>query len=172
MNEKDIINFVAKIEKPTLVNLTTLTKVTLAGGKKNSQQGRITKKTSDALVMLYPDTTDNSYEKMVKEQMVKEGKDPSAWSVGARKWGVRVGNTCLIEHKGSLYLEAHYIQKGTTEYFIDGNNPISLFDIEGLKESKPSQNENFQGGIQNMIEIRTISVESIIDIQIAQQKEG
>ena len=70
----------------------------LKGGKKNEQQGRV-RKTTNAVVTLGGAGTYGM-------RKVSEGEYETVAEVKSRAWGVRVGETCVIEHKGALYLNS------------------------------------------------------------------
>jgi len=95
----------------------------LKGGKKNLQQGRITK-LSTAEVTL-------GGTGMYATRKVNEGEFTSSDEVHKRTWGVRVGNSSIIEHKGNEYVEFFLEGKPKTSYFQDGLH-IDKADIEGL----------------------------------------
>lgn len=142
----------------TFVGLDTETQVKLKGGKKNPQQGRITKRMLGATVMCFTNTNSNAYENMVKRRLAAEGKDPESFELGARAWGQRIAGTPFVEHNGKHYLEVIFLRSGAVEYFMDGA-PISKDGIEGLDE--PAVNPEGQGGLDNKVVIRTFALDSI-----------
>ena len=143
-----------------IIKLTTMSDVKLTGGKKNPLQGKVTKVTEGATVNLMDGTT---YGEVVKEQMVKEGKDPNDFKINERPWGIRVDNTPLIKHNDQYYLETMHLSGGTTTYMVEGN-PTNKDDIEGLPVTKVS--ESSQGGIDNKVIIRTHKLESIVGLYV------
>lgn len=163
----------------SFVGLDTESKVTLKGGKKNPQQGRITKRTIGSSVMVFTNKESNSYENMVQRRLIEEGKDPTSFTVGPRTWGTRIENMPIVEHtKDDLtkdYLEVIFLKPGKTEYFQDGL-PINKEDIEGLddKEDKPTlvpapdaePTSVGQAGLDNKVVIRTYGEDSILAVRI------
>lgn len=151
-----------KIKGTTFCGLTTLTAVKLRGGKKNSMQGRVTKKTEDANVILFSNTKDSGYVSLVRKRMIAEGKDPDTFEPKPRAWGTRMGNSPFIEHNGKHYLECFFLSPGKTTYYLDGKE-IDKDLIEGLDSDKPKTEayEESQGGIENKVVIRTFAIESI-----------
>ena len=99
----------------------------LKGGKKNPQQGRI-RKTTNAVVTL---GSAGNY----GLRKVSEGEYETVAEVKSRAWGERVGETCIIEHKGALYLEFYPDGDSHTSYFLD-DSPIAKSDIDGLPSSR------------------------------------
>jgi len=159
------------IKGTTFAGLTTKTSVKLKGGKKNLQQGRITKITEKANIMLFSNSSVNGYEGMVKRRMVAEGKDPQEFVLKPRPWGKRVDNSPFIEHNGKYYLECFFINAGTSSYFLD-DEPIDKKDVEGLddpKEKTETQVES-QGGIDDKVILRTFALESILSIKIKSEE--
>ena len=159
------------VKGTTFAGLTTRTTVKLKGGKKNSQQGRVTKLTEKSNVMLFSNTTTSGYEGMVKRRMVAEGKDPSTFEVKPRAWGKRIDESPFIHHKDNYYLECFFVSPGTTTYFLD-DQPIDKADIEGLPESstKTDGEVESQGGIEDKVVLRTFSLESIVSIKINKEE--
>ena len=136
--------------------------VKLKGGKSNPLQERVEKKVSGSEVLIYNKYDKNGYEELVKEQMIKEGKDPSEFALKPRAWGKRIENTPFVEHNGKYYIECIFNKSGKSEYLVDGE--VYEDDIEGLPVKKV--NEESQGGIEKKIEVRTFSVDSIEKIEL------
>ena len=68
----------------TFVGMDTETEVTLTGGKKNPQQGRVTKVMTGATVMCFSNTRGSAYDAMVRRRLAAEGKDPDSFELGPR----------------------------------------------------------------------------------------
>lgn len=154
---------VDKVRGSTFMSLDTITDVKLTGGKKNPLQGRVTKSTRGANVMIFAGTDQNGYENMIKRRMLEEGKDPSTFVLGTRTWGTRIAESPFIEHNGKHYLECIYMSPGKTTYFVDGKETPKA-DIEGIPETK--ENPDSQGGIENKVVIRSFSLDSIVAARI------
>lgn len=99
----------------------------LKGGKGNPQQGRI-RKVSTAPVTL-------GGTGVYAMRKLAEGEFDSVTEVKDRAWGTRVGNSCIIEHKGGFYAEFYTDAKPVTTYYLD-DEEIAKEDIDGLPESK------------------------------------
>ncbi len=120
---------------PTVTDLENIsgTKITLSwqsypklkGGKGNPMQGNV-RKVSTAVVTL-------SGTGLYAMKKVQEGEFKSVTDVQERKWGVRRGNGCIIEHKGAEYVEFYVESKPVTTYFL-GENTIDKGDITGLND--------------------------------------
>jgi len=141
----------------TFVGMDTETEVTLKGGKKNPQQGRVTKVMTGATVMCFSNTNGSAYDAMVKRRLEAEGKDPASFELGPRAWGERIAGTAFVEHKGAHYLEVIFLRAGAVEYRLDGK-AVDEAAIEGLPEKRESTG---QGGLENQVVIRTFAMDSI-----------
>lgn len=145
----------------------TITDVTLTGGKKNPQQGRVTKVMNGAHIQLFSNKNgNNAYENMVNKRLAAEGK-PADFQVSPRKWGHRVKDVPMVEHNGELYLEAVFIKAGAVHYLLDGQ-PVAESDIIGLPVKK--EYEDQQGGVDNKVQLRTFKLSSIKALRIAGAK--
>lgn len=149
----------------TFISINTETAVKLKGGRKNLQQGRVTKRVTGSNVMVFQNKNTNAYENMVMRRLEKEGKNPQSFQLGPRTWGTRIPNTPFIEHKGNHYVEVIFLSAGDVEYQLDGI-VVDSSQIEGLPDRKP---EGQQGGLEDKVIIRTYSVESIKSITIDKQ---
>ena len=149
----------------SFVGIDTLTEVKLTGGKKNPQQGRITKRTTGASVMCFQNKTINGYAAMVGRRLVAEGKDPTSFVLGERAWGTRIPNMPIIEHfkdgATTYYVEVIFLKSGTVNYFQDGA-PIAKADIIGMFEGEAGE----QGGLENKVIIRSFKADSITEVRV------
>ena len=165
MQHAQLVDAVKNVTGASFIGLDTLTEVKLTGGKKNPQQGRITKRMTGANVMVFTNKNTNGYEAMVQRRLVAEGKDPATFELGARAWGTRVPNMPIVEHfkddTTNYYLEVIFLKAGTTEYLQDGL-PIAKADIEGL----PTAEGGEQGGLDNKVVIRCFAASSITELRI------
>lgn len=151
----------AALEGATFVGMDTETPVKLKGGKRNPQQGRVTKVMRGAQVMSFSNTNGSAYAAMVKRRLEQEGKDAHSFEVGARAWGERIAGTPFVEHKGSHYLEVIFLTAGETEYRLDGQ-PVDASEIEGLP---PKPESNGQGGLDRQVVIRTFKLENVTELR-------
>ena len=162
MNVNELKNELEKINGCTFAGIKAVTPVKLKGGKKNPMQGKVYKVVENGNCMLFPNKSSNGYENMVKRRLEKEGKDAENFKLGKRVWGKRIENTPLVEHKGKYYLEIIYMQTPKIHYMYDGK-PIEKDKIEGLPEKKT---EGKQGGLDNKVYIRTISLDNIKELKL------
>lgn len=145
----------------TFVGMDTETPVKLKGGKKNPQQGRVTKLMQGATVMCFSNTNGSAYNAMVQRRLAAEGKDPESFELSPRAWGERVAGTPFVTHKGKTYLEVIFLQSGKVQYQLDGA-PVDAAQIQGLPESKSTGG---QGGLENKVVIRTFDVQNILELR-------
>lgn len=145
------------VKGTTFMGMDILTAVKLKGGNKNPYQGRVTKKITDANVIIYSNTEDTGYMYMMKNLLLQEGKDPETYKPKPRAWGNRIGKSPFIEHKGKYYIEVFYLNPGKVDYFVDGICVQSTDGIPGIPAS--SKNEN-------KIIVRTHALDNIHKIRI------
>lgn len=161
--EQAIMEALSNVNGASFISIDTETVETLTGGKKNPQQGRVTKKVTGSSVMVFQNKTSNAYAAMVERRLIAEGKDPALFELGERTWGERIKNTPFITHKGELYLEVIFLRAGTRSYFLDGVE-VAESEIEGLKSSEPKAES--QGTLENKVIIRTYKVDSIKKLRV------
>lgn len=100
----------------------------------------ITKVTTGKRVLLFTNKNGSDYERIVRRRLVEVGKNPNNFELHDPKWGVRVIDTPLIEHRGKTYLQCIDITEGQSEYFMlgeraDPNNlglPVRRHNNQGL----------------------------------------
>lgn len=165
MHYQTLLNAVNNVSGASFVGLDTLTLVSLRGGKKNPQQGRVTKRMTGASVMVFQNKNINGYEAMIQRRLIAEGRDPTSFELGPRAWGQRLPNLPIVEHNGNYYLEVIFLKAGKVEYFLDGQ-PIARGDIQGLEE----KTEGIQGNLINKVIIRTFSADSITELRVDGQQ--
>lgn len=149
------------------INTTTTPKlnktlVTDDGRIENPYFDKVTKQ-SKLNCQIFQNKVKNGYEEMVKRRMVKEGKDPETFELQPRKWGVRLPNLPIIEHKGEYYLEVIVHNTLSSEY-IYNNKSVKSTEIKGWPSS--GDPEKSQGGIEDKVEIRSIKLSNIKEIHI------
>lgn len=157
MNYETLNEILEQVEGSGKFSIDTITDVKLKGGKKNPFQGRVQKRTNNAVVTIYNKYDQGAYVNLVKEQMEKEGKDSSTFEVKPRAWGVRIENTPFVKHNEKHYIECFFESSGETQYLVDGEEYDG--EIEGMPEKKV--NEESQGGIENKVIVRTFSIDSL-----------
>lgn len=148
----------------TFVSIDTETEVKLKGGKSNPHQGRVTKRVTGSVVMVFQNKSANGYDNMVRRRLQQEGKDPQSFTLQPRKWGRRLQGVPFVEHNGNHYVEVIFLHPGKTQYLLDGK-PVSKDDIIDL----PVRKEATQGGLDNKVIIRTYAAASIKGITINKQ---
>jgi hypothetical protein len=167
MKATQLLAAVSNINGGSFIGLDTLTEVKLTGGKKNPQQGRVTKEMSGAQVMAFQNKNINGYEAMIQRRLVAEGKDPASFELGERAWGTRVPNLPIVEHEKDgivkYYLEVVFLRPGAVIYRLDGR-PIAEADIEGLPVIR--DNPDSQASLVNKVIIRTFAADSITAVRI------
>ena len=165
MKHTQLVAAFQNVSGASFVGIDTLTEVKLTGGKKNPQQGRITKRMIGGHVMCFQNKNINGYEAMVARRLAAEGKDPASFVLGERAWGTRVPNMPIIEHfkdgATSYYVEVIFLKSGVVDYFIDGA-PIAKADIIGMADKE----EGEQGGLENKVVIRSFKADSITAVRI------
>ena len=161
MKHSVLINAVSAISGASFIGIDTHTDVKLTGGQKNPQQGRVTKRMHSATVMAFTNQNVNAYQAMVQRRLTAEGKDPLAFELRERAWGVRVPNMPIVEHKGAYYLEVIFIKPGYSEYLLDGH-VVPASAIQGL----PVASAGEQGGLEHKVIIRDFRADSITELRI------
>jgi hypothetical protein len=121
--------------------------VALLGGRKNEQQGRITKVTENLPVLLIGNG--GEYQAARRSEAGHE-----EFQAQARKWGTRREDG-IIENKGELYVEFIVKGRGQSKYLLD-NQPIDKADIIGLKPSVTPSDEA-SGVILRAIKIKNLT---------------
>jgi len=121
----------------TFVGFDMVTKVSLAGGKKNPMQGEIEKIHTGFVAMLFSNKLRSAYGKMVNKRLVQSGKDAD-FVPSALPWGTRVEGTACIEHKGNDYVQLIYTQKAKNLAQFVAESGIVLAD-EDLQLMMKSQ---------------------------------
>ena len=133
------IDQIIKVNGTTFIGFDVETPVKLTGGKKNSLQDRVTKRTFGLTGMVFSDKESNGYENQVNRELAKLGITDT-FKAGSAKWGQRITGTPFIEHKNNIYLQV--ILTGTskeTKYYVDGIETPKE-EIEGLPKQRPSKN--------------------------------
>lgn len=148
----------------TFISINTNTDVKLTGGKKNPQQGLVTKVTEGLNVMVFQNKKTNAYQNMVNKRLKQEGK-MTEFEVGTRKWGTRMEGQPFVEHNGQHYLEVICLGAGTSHYEVNGIETAAS-NIEGLPAARPQMG---QGGLGDIVILRTYKVNSITSITINKQ---
>lgn len=157
----NIKQLLKSVNGASFISINTNTEPSLSGGKKNTMKGRVRKITTGSNVMVFQNKRLNGYEQMVNRRLVEEGKDPASFELQPRKWGMRIDNEPIVEHKGQYYLEVIFLKSGKTTFQLDGIE-IPRSDVEGLKDAVEAE----QGGLDNKVVIRSYKLDSITQMTI------
>lgn len=161
----NICHILASLNGASFMGIDFETVPKLSGGKANTFMGRVTKRTEGASVMVFANKYVNGYEAMVRRRLTQEGKDADNFVLGPRTWGTRIDGMPLVEHKGEIYLDAIFMKSGESTYLVDGTLTPAA-SITGLTESTASGE---QGGLDNKVIIRTISLGNVKSIRAGGQ---
>jgi len=161
MSKATLLAALAEVSGGTFLGLDTTTVPVLTGGKSNPMKGRVKKIVTGSSVMTFSNQNSNGYSNMVARRLEAEGKDPTSFTLHDRKWGVRVPNMPVVEHKEKQYLEVIFLKAGTVAYTLD-DEPIDKADIEGLKVRAESD----QAGLENKVIIRDYNFDSLNTVRI------
>lgn len=74
------------------------------------------------------------YEAGVNRALEKQGEEAD-FVAKAPAWGTRVGDTCLIEHKGESYFDLRVLRSLRTRYTVDGKTTSKAAIADQLRPS-------------------------------------
>ena len=161
---RKIVAALVQLQGVAIGSLTSETVVTLTGGQKNPQQGRVVKRSEGANVMFFTNSTTNTYNNIVQKRLVAEQKNPADFVLGKRMWGERLPETPFVQHKGQLYVEVVFLHAPkVVKYFLDGVE-VAKSAIIGL----PEKQEGAQGGLENKVILRDFKLSSIKEIKMGE----
>lgn len=173
MKASQLIAAVANVTGASFIGLDTLTEPALRKTHPsdktlpNPHYGRVTKRMTGANVMVFTNKNGSAYESMVERRLIQEGKDPTSFELKPRAWGVRIPNMPIVEHMKDgvtqYYLEVIFLKAGKTEWLLD-NKPIDQKEIIGLPSTEVS--DDAQGGLSNLVVIRSFKADSITELRI------
>lgn len=132
------------------------------------QPGKVTKRTTGAVVMVFAQDERSAYSNQVKRRMEAEGIDPNTWEAGELPYGEWMGSSVFISHtpkntgKLTHYLRTHFVKSGTSEYFLDG---VAIAKNDIVDTSAPKK-EGTQGGQDVKVIPRNFKLDSIRKIRI------
>lgn len=155
---QSIIDLLINYNGHSFVGLTTLTD---ARAKKTGNPfGKILKKTRllANIGFHYSNSLDN--------QAKREGKEID-FDIKPRRWGVRLPNTPLVEHKGKHYLEYKAEDVQSVEYFTEEGEQIEKSQIEEFLP-KP-RHSSTQDDLDKKIILRDVAIENIISLRISKK---
>ena len=155
----------ARIPHATPATITAVTepkmnKFGMVQGEKtaNPYLGRVTKKiVSNVFIgFIYGNSVNNA---LAKEDKAKD------FTPAERKWGKKIEGTCLVEHKGSWYLECRFLRATKPELFLDGQ-PTTKDSFNAFLP-KSNSNASHQGlSEENEIILRDYKLASIAEIKV------
>ena len=153
MNIEEIIN---NIQSDKRISITYVSEVKLKGGKSNPLQGLVEKETIASGIEL---SSKDKYLDKLKDKYLEEGKDPETIELKSRPWGQRVGDSPIIEHKDSKYLECFFNDNTIvkTKYYLNGYEHDPEL-IEGLELKEKNEDKG--------VNIRCIKFENIVSLRV------
>ena len=107
-----------------------------------------------------------SYEKSVNRQLAREGKEET-FVAQPHKWGNKIPNTCIIEHKQNFYIELKVERSLKAEYFEtrpDGS--LVATTKEAVKDMLLKSSSNSQQGTTKAIILRDYKLANIILVKM------
>jgi hypothetical protein len=155
---QSIIDLLINYNGHSFVGLTTLTD---ARAKKTGNPfGKILKKTRllANIGFHYANSLDN--------QAKREGKEID-FDIKPRRWGVRLPNTPLVEHKGKHYLEYKAENVQSVEYFTEEGEQIEKSQIEEFLPK--TRHSSTQDNLDKKIILRDVAIENIISLRISKK---
>lgn len=99
------------------------------------------------------------YEGMVRNRLIKEGKNPLNFTSGELAWGERVGDSPLITHNGKYYLQTVLSSPGQSFYYI-GSVPVDPAAMGLERLTKTNQ------GLNDDVAVRTYNIENITKLEL------
>ena len=157
-NSQSIIDLLINYTGHSFIGLTTLTD---ARAKKTGNPfGKILKKTRllANIGFHYSNSLDN--------QAKREGKEID-FDIKPRRWGVRLPNTPLVEHKGKHYLEYKAESVQSVEYFTEEGEQIEKDLIEEFLPQP--RHSSTQKDLDKKIILRDVAIENIISLRISKR---
>ena len=156
LNSQSIIDLLINYNGHSFVGLTTLTD---ARAKKTGNPfGKILKKTRLLANIGF------HYANSLNSQAKREGKEID-FDIKPRRWGVRLPNTPLVEHKGKHYLEYKAENVQSVEYFTEKGEQIEKSQIEEFLPQK--RHSSTQKELDKKIILRDVAIENIISLRIS-----
>lgn len=82
------------------------------------REGACIRETKGEQVMLFANAKASGYERKVKRELSRIGRDPDGFRVSELPWGERLDNLPIITHRGFYYLQTIFLRPGSSKYFI------------------------------------------------------
>ena len=102
------------------------------------------------------------YSNSLNSQAKREGKEID-FDIKPRRWGVRLPNCALVEHKGNHYLECKVEKTFEVNYFLENGAPIEKSAIEEFLPKK--RESSTQDQLDKKIILRDIKLENILSMR-------
>ena len=102
------------------------------------------------------------YSNSLNSQAKREGKEID-FDVKPRRWGIRLPNCALVEHKGNHYLECKVEKTFEVNYFLENGAPIEKSAIEEFLPKK--RESSTQDQLDKKIILRDIKLENILSMR-------
>ena len=106
------------------------------------------------------------YSNSLDNQAKREGKNID-FQVQPRRWGKRLDNCALVEHKGKHYLECKVEKTFEVNYFLENGAPIEKSAIEEFLPKK--RESSTQDELDKKVILRDIKLENILSMRIGQE---
>jgi hypothetical protein len=153
---QSIIDLLINYNGHSFVGLTTLTDA--RAKKTNNPYGKILKKT----ILLA--NIGFHYKNSLNNQAKREEKEIE-FNIQPRRWGKRLPNTPLVEHKGKYYLEYKAENVTSVEYFTENGEQIEKEKIEEFLPQK--RHSSTQKELDKKIILRDVAIENILSLRIS-----
>ena len=127
-----LVEVLQTIKGASFVTISMTGDVSFARKTNNPFFGRTTKTQTFNGILNY------DYQGNVNRALEKQG-ETADFVASKPAWGTRVGDTCIIQHKGQTYFDIRVLRSLKTKYTFDGK-AISKDEIRSwLKPSSPAQ---------------------------------
>ena len=155
-----ILSFFLNFSGHSLIGLTILTDARLK--KTGNPYGKVFKKTRllANIGFHYFNSLNNQAKREEKEIDFSKLIQPS-------KWGKRLDNCPLVEHKGNYYLECKVEKTYEVNYFLENGAPIEKSAIEEFLPKK--KESSTQVGLLKKVILRDIKLSSILSMRIGEK---
>lgn len=168
MNVKELENTLANVNRPTIVTVWAEVVPDMyvkdqETGERNPYLGRTVKQSrvNGMICWTYAVSVNNQRQREANPQTVEEAHAVPVFIPEPRKWGERVPNTPLVNHKGKVYLELKVERVLETCYLIDGQTA----DPEVLRPFLKTKQEGRRQEVAKPVVLRDYALENIKGIQ-------
>ncbi len=139
----------------SLIGLTILTDARLK--KTGNPYGKVLKKTRLLANIGF------HYSNSLNSQAKREGKEIE-FDIQPRRWGIRLPNCALVEHKGNHYLECKVEKTFEVNYFLENGAPIEKSAIEAFLPKK--RESSTQDELDKKVILRDVKLENILSMRL------